>query len=290
MKDQTASEDKGGVLKIDVGAVLRQRLPRYSRFIPRFLVRGLEKLICQDGLNSLLESSAGREGASFCRGVLEDLDADYTIYGSENMPDPSDRKVIYVCNHPLGALDGIALIDMITRHHGVEPHFVVNDLLWAVKPLRTVFVPINKHGGQSRVATDRLHEAFAADAPVIVFPAGLVSRKNNEGKIRDLEWQKMFVNKAVEYGRDIFPVYFGGRNSSFFYNFAKLRTRTGMKFNVEMVLLPREVFRCRHSRFPIAVGKRQLSADFTGGRQARSEARKLREMIYSDVARLIPAD
>lgn len=284
MIDKSSEAD---LLRIDVASVVRGRMPRRGRYIPGFMLRALERLICQDELNRLLESNAGREGASFCRGVLDDLGVTYNIIGEERLPLASDRRVVYVSNHPLGALDGIAMIDFITRHHGVQPYFVVNDLLLAVRPLRSVFVPVNKLGSQSRTSTDALQSAFSSEVPVIVFPAGLVSRKGRGGVVHDLPWQKMVVNKAVEHGRDIIPIFFGGRNSSFFYNFAKLRSRSGLKFNLEMALLPREIFKCRGRCFPIAVGERVPHGSLRGGSSARKEAQMLCEAVYSRVAPLI---
>lgn len=266
---------------IDVAAVVRSRLPRHSRFIPGFVLGWLEKLIHQQELNDLLHSNARFEGSEFCRGVLSDLGVTYNIIGEENLPAAADRRVVYVSNHPLGALDGIALIDMVAGRHGCEPLFVVNDLLMAVKPLGSVFVPVNKFGSQSRGATDALNAAFSGDAPVIVFPAGLVSRRAGRGAIADLEWKKMAVNKAVETGRDIIPLFFGGRNSSFFYNFAKLRTLAGIRFNIEMALLPGEIFKCRHRCFDIVAGRRVGCATLEGGRRAGAETESLRRAVYA---------
>ena len=277
---RTRDGGRSDVMTIDVARVIRERLPRHARYLPPFLFRWIERLICQEGLNDLLRSNAGREGADFCSGVLSDLDVSYRLIDGGNMPAADDRKVVYVSNHPLGALDGIALIDMVARHHGVEPKFVVNDLLMAVRPLNSVFVPINKFGSQSRHATDALNQAFAGDAPVIVFPAGLVSRKSKNGGVADLRWKKMVINKAIESGRDIIPLFFGGRNSSFFYNFAKFRASTGVKFNIEMALLPGEIFKCRGKRFPIAVGRRVMSRELSGGRSAESEIADLRRLVY----------
>ena len=122
---------------------------------------------------------------------------------------------------------------------------------------------------------------------MIVFTAGLGSRKGSGGVVRDLPWQKMVVNKAVEHARDIIPIFFGGRNSSFFYNFARLRSRSGLKFNLEMALLPREIFKCRGRCFPIAVGERVPFGSLRGGSSARREAQTLCDTVYSRVAPLI---
>lgn len=95
-------------LKIDVDAVLRERLPRYYRFIPKFLISWLKREICQDEMNGMLSRADGLEGAQFCHSVLDYLHVSYVIKGESHMPPPDDHKVTYVCNHPLGGLDGMA--------------------------------------------------------------------------------------------------------------------------------------------------------------------------------------
>lgn len=231
-------------------------------------------------MNRLLTVTRGKRDAAFCRGVLEDLKVTYRINGEDKLPKADDRRVLLVCNHPLGGLDGITLIDMLTAHLGEGLRFVVNDILMAIKPLSGTFLPVNKHGRQSRQATGDLDEALASDVPVMVFPAGLVSRKRNDGTIADLRWNKMFVNKAIRYHRDIIPLYFNGENSSFFYNFARLRTRLGLKFNIEMICLPREVFKCVGREFEITVGDRIPWTSLKGGTEAHNEANAIKRKVY----------
>lgn len=271
--------DSDDIIRIDIGSVLRSRVPRYYRFIPRPLVRLIERMICQDSLNRMLEANRGKRGADFCRGVLEHLDISYTVKGEENLPESG--RAIFVCNHPLGGLDGMALIDMMARRYGPDVKFVVNDLLMAIEPLRDVFLPVNKHGRQQRSATVGLDEALASDVPVIIFPAGLCSRKGTDGSVADLRWQKMFVNKALAHRRDIIPMFFSGRNSKFFYNFAKLRTRLGLKLNIEMVRLPAEVFRSRGARFTVSVGSPISYRTLHGGAEAQAEADTIRTQVYT---------
>ncbi len=268
---------KNDNLRVDISATLNSRASKYAKFIPGFMVKWLEHTICQDELNGILERTSGKRGAEFCHAVLDDLDIKYNVIGADNMP--PNRRVVIVSNHPLGALDGIALIDWVSKIYGPGVKFIVNDLLMAVKPLDNVFLPINKHCKQSRKSSSNIEEVFAGNDPIIIFPAGLVSRKRDEG-IRDLKWQKMFINKAVQYHRDIIPVYFDGKNSPFFYNFAKLRTRVGLKFNIEMIYLPREIFRSRHARFTIVAGKPIPYNRFKGGRNAAIEAKAMKRIVY----------
>lgn len=269
-----------GPLEINVGEVLRQRIPRYWRFIPRGLVRWLERTVCQDELNRLLRVNFPRRDADFCRGVLDDLGVTVIFHNLDNLPPKEHTRVLFVSNHPLGGLDGMALIDFVRTYYGVAPRFIVNDLLNAVEPLSDTFIPVNKHGAQSREAIRRLDDAFASDAPLLMFPAGLVSRRGKKGVVADLEWQKMFVAKARQYGRDIIPLHFYGENSSFFYKFAKFRRRIGLKFNIEMIYLPREVFRSKGKTFDVVVGKPIPHASLDDMPPAR-KAQQIRQIVYN---------
>lgn len=267
-------------IKIDIDAVLRQRLPRHYKLIPRFMVNALKRFICQDKMNLMLERTAGLRDADFCRGVLEHLDITYTVDHPERIPSGDDSRVIFVSNHPLGGLDGLTLIDMLTRQCCRKVKFVVNDLLMAVEPLRDTFIPVNKHGRQSREASTNLEAAFESEAPIIVFPAGLVSRRQPDGSIADLKWQKMFVAQAVRYRRDIIPLFFSGENSSFFYNFANIRRKFGLRFNIEMTRLPAEVFGRAGSCFRIAVGERIGWSTLTDGASLAEKALAIRQKVY----------
>lgn len=279
METPQNTETPDGVIKIDLDAVLRQRMPGYYKFIPGPLIRALERTICQDQLNEMLEANRGRTGSEFCRGVIDHLNIKVEFNGTENLP--ADSRVAIVSNHPLGGLDGMIYIDYIARRYGMEPYFVVNDLLMAITPLRDVFIPVNKHGRQSRQSLLALDEALASDRPVIIFPAGLVSRRGVGGEIADLKWQKMFVNKCKEFKRPVVPAFFDGQNSPFFYKFAKFRAKIGLKFNIEMIYLPGEVFKSRNARYTVTFGRPIGWQSLEAGPQAQQTADTIRAQVYS---------
>lgn len=264
-------------MTIDVRAVLAERIGRRARWVPSGVVEWLRRLVCEDQLNEMLRVNAGARGVDFSRGVLRHLSVGYDVHGSF----PPGRRVVVVSNHPLGGLDGMALSCVVADAYGAEGlKFVVNDLLWAIEPMRPIFLPVNKLGGQSRRGAQALDQAFQGDGPIIMFPAGLVSRRGAGGKVRDLAWHKMVVQKAIASGRDIVPVRFSGHNSPLFYRLAQWRARLGVKFNAEMALLPREVFRARGSHFDITVGRPVPCAALRGGRQAHDQAQELKEQVY----------
>lgn len=266
-------------IRIDVGAVIASKLGRRSRYVPPFLVHGIERLIHQDELNALLENNFPRRGADFCEGVLADLGVSLEVRHADRMP--ASPRCIVVSNHPLGGLDGISMIAWLTRHYGRPVHFVVNDLLMAIEPMSECFVPINKHGAQRRATADTLDAILAGDDPVVIYPAGLCSRLGDDGRIADLAWRKTAVTKAIESRRDIVPVFFDGENSPSFYRWARRRKRLGIKFNFEMVLLPREVFRARGKTFTLTCGEPVAWSSLHGGPDASREVARLRETVYS---------
>lgn len=266
-------------IRIDVGAVIASKLGRRSRYVPPFLVHGIERLIHQDELNALLENNFPRRGADFCEGVLADLGVSLEVRHADRMP--ASPRCIVVSNHPLGGLDGISMIAWLTRHYGRPVHFVVNDLLMAIEPMSECFVPINKHGAQTRATADTLDAILAGDDPVVIYPAGLCSRLGDDGRIADLAWRKTAVTKAIESRRDIVPVFFDGENSPSFYRWARRRKRLGIKFNFEMVLLPREVFRARGKTFTLTCGEPVAWSSLHGGPDASREVARLRETVYS---------
>lgn len=283
---KTEATSAAGPLQIDLRKVLSDKLGRRARYIPGFFIRRLEKTICVEQLNELLRNNYPKTGAEFCRGVFNDLDVTIRAVGTENLPPASNRRVVIVSNHPLGGLDGMALIDFFSTYYGGCIHFIVNDLLMAVKPLNDVFVPINKHGAQSRDSVHVVDELFAGNDPILIFPAGLVSRLGNDGSIYDLDWKKMFVNKAISSHRDIIPVFFSGENSNFFYKFARRRKKLGLKFNIEMIYLPREVFRSAGKAFTIVCGKAIPYTTLKGGSQADATALDIKNRVY-ELSRLV---
>lgn len=269
------------LIQIDLRNVLRDKLGSRARYIPGFAVNAMSRMICQEQLNEMLRVNYPNRGKEFCRGVMEHLDISLRVANPEKMPAYDNRRLLIVSNHPLGGLDGIALIRLLGERYGDDIRFVVNDLLMAVEPLSDVFLPVNKHGGQDRSAISAINDAMASDAPVMVFPAGLVSRRGSDGYIRDLEWHKMFVLKARQYKRDVLPLYFSGENTSFFYRLARWRERLGIKFNIEMLRLPAEVFRSRGKTFTVAFGDIIPYTTFRGGIEATAEAARVRDIVYS---------
>lgn len=267
----------GQPMKIDVDKVLRERLPKHYKHIPRFVVRWLERTICQEQLNAILEKMAGKNSVDAATAALEEMDITVKATGLEHLP---EGRYMFVSNHPLGGLDGLALISLLGNRYDKRIKFLVNDLLMAVEPLRGVFLPVNKYGKQSRINATQIEEALASDNQFITFPAGLCSRMQPDGAIADLTWQKSAVVHAVNHQRDIVPIFFDAKNSRFFYRFAKWRKKLGIKFNIELIFLPKEMIKQCGSTLHFIVGE-PIPWNSLDASHPKQEAARLRDIVYS---------
>lgn len=271
--------DSTSEFKIDIDRVLRSKSPKHYKKIPKFIINYLKRLVHQDDINGIIERQHDKQGVEFMQALVdEEFHVTLRVHGKENIPDTG--KSIFVANHPLGGLDGICLSAYLGKKYNEKIKYLVNDVLLNIKNLETIFVPINKYGAQAKDSVRAINEAYASDNQIITFPAGLCSRKQN-GEIKDLTWMKNFVVKAVEHKRDIVPIYFDGRNSSFFYNIANLRKKIGIKFNIELILLPKELFKNKQQTFDITFGKRIPWQSLDHSKTPVQWAQHIKEQTYA---------
>ena len=247
--------------------------------IPKFVANYLKKIVHQDDFNLFFRTYPGVRNIEFIEKGLEFLEVTTSVEGRENLP-PKDGRYIFVSNHPLGGLDGMILGYLIGKEYDEKIRFFANDLIMYLEPLSELFIPINKLGAaQSRESAEMMRELYKSDNHLINFPAGICSRKI-KGKIVDLEWKKSFVSKAIEYQRDVVPIYFHGRNSDFFYNLANLRKFLGIKFNIEMMYLADEMFKQRGNHFTVKIGKPIPWQTFDKSKTPFEWAQWVREQCY----------
>ncbi len=264
-------------LHIDIEKIVKAKAPKYANKIPGFLFRYLKRTIHEDEINYVLSTYKDSTGVDFADDLLNYLNVKANIIGEENIP--AEGRFIFASNHPLGALDGVTLIRYFGHRYNGNIKFLVNDLLMNIKPLGPVFLPINKYGGQAKESSTQINVAYESDEQMLIFPAGLCSRLQH-GKIKDLEWKKTFIAKAIQYQRDIIPIYFEGQNSSFFYRFAKIRKSLGIKFNLELIYLPDEMFSAKNKTFTIHIGKPIPWQTFDKSKSQKEWAETVKEEVY----------
>ena len=239
---------------IDIEKILQGKMGKKEKLVPRFVVSWLKHIIHEDEVNKFLWESRNLSGTEWLTECVRYLKMTLDIKGMENLPDKNDGKLYtFVSNHPLGGQDGVTLGSIIGQHFDGRFRYLVNDLLLNLPGLKPVSIGINKTGKQSRDFPRMVEAAFQSDNHILMFPAGLNSRKIN-GEIHDLPWKKTFVSKSVEYQRDVVPIHFSGQNSKRFYRIAKFSDRF-LPFNLAMLFLVDEMYKNVGKTFEIRIGK-----------------------------------
>lgn len=266
---------------IDIDSILKSKLGDKTKFIPRPLVSWLKRIIHQDEVNAYLWESRHLSGTDWLEECVRYLDMTLELEGEENLPAKDDgRLYTFVSNHPLGGEDGVALGAVIGRHYDGKFRYLVNDLLMNLPGLAPVCIPINKTGKQSRDFPKMVEAGFRSDNHIIMFPAGLCSRRQ-QGVIKDLPWKKTFVTKSVETQRWVVPIHFEGRNSDFFYRLANFCKALGIKVNLAMIYLADEMLKNRHKTFKVVIGKPIPWQTFDRSKSPAEWADYVRELVYT---------
>jgi putative hemolysin len=262
---------------IDIESVIASKSPRLLRLLPKFIIRYLKRIVHEDEINKGLNEFGHKRNIEFIEEGLNHLQVTYTQEGLEKL-DPNERYV-FVSNHPLGGLDGMILIHSISKMFS-SVKGPSNDILMNISQLKDNFVPVNKHGGQTKENALLMDEAFASSNQMFSFPAGLCSR-NRGGKIEDLEWKKNFVVKAVKHQRPVVPVFFSGKNSSFFYNLSRIRTFLGIKLNIEMLYLVDEMFKQKGQKIHVIFGEPIPYETFDSSKKPQEWANWVKTRAYN---------
>jgi putative hemolysin len=261
---------------IDIEQVIKEKGGKKAERIPKFVINWFKKFMHQDFINEFLKE--GYVGMEFCKEAIKYLGIEYEVEGLENLP-KDGRKYTFASNHPLGAVDGITLGVVLSTVYGENIKYLMNDIIMFLKGMAPMGIPINKLGGQARNLPKLMNEVYESDNQMLIFPAGLCSRKI-DGKIQDVEWGKSFITKSRQTGRDIVPIHFDGENSKRFYRIATWQKRLGLKFNFAMMLLPDEMYRSKGRKYKITIGKPIPISSFDKSKTDFEWAQEIRRQVY----------
>ena len=248
-----------------------QRHRRFARTLSRFL--GF--LFYQARFQRFEADYPHLRGFDFVEEALRYFDFDLRLTENERARIPSTGRVVIAANHPIGSLDGLALLKLV-RSVRADVKVVANELLTAIAPLHNVLLPVaNLHStGATRDHLRAIKEHLLADGALIIFPAGEVSRLSPHG-IRDCDWQSGFVKLASSTRSPILPVYVAGRNSLFFYSLSALAKP------LSTLWLVREMFKQSHNTVDARIGRPVPHEIYSAsGFSARQLARMFRKHVY----------
>lgn len=263
---------------ISVERSFYERFPRLAEGRPRELARPvielLRRVACEERINAFLAETKGLVGFAFVERAIELLQLRYSVANTDRENIPVEGRVVIVANHPLGALDALALIHLVGSVRR-DVKVLANDLLLQFTQLKPLLLPLPVFGGGSAHGGARAaYRALENDEALIVFPAGEVSRMRAAG-VRDATWSPGFVRLALKTGAPVVPVHIAAQNSPMFYGVSMLAKP------LSSLLLPREMFGAARARIELQVGENVPAAALTQStQQPQRIAQQMRTHVY----------
>ena len=187
-----------------------------SGFIRKPTLSILRKLVYERKINNFLENNQDAWGIGFVDRVLDYFGFKYTVTTQERNNIPDSGRVLIFANHPIGSLDGLAILRLVSEVRS-DVKIVANDMLSNFEALQDLIIPLdNMAGGGARRSYKKVLEALNDDQAIIVFPAGEVSRASPTG-VKDTHWRPGFLHFARKTKAPLLPIHIGASNSWLFY-------------------------------------------------------------------------
>lgn len=261
---------------LDIEKKIMESNSKLLKSFPKFFIQFLSWFVKEYEMNRIMNKYDDTSEATFLEKVIEEFHLDVQIEGLENLPE--NGKCFFVGNHPFGVIDGLILTHTVCKKYGTLKA-IGNDAFTFIPQLKPLIAAVNVYDRTSRDYIMELEKIYESDTPMTHFPAGEVSRLYH-WKIQDAPWQKSFIGKAVSCQRDIVPFHFYGRNSILFYTIFVIRTLFGIKLNLELSLLTREMFKKRGKTIKVKIGKPIPYQTFDKSNNHYSWAQKVRDIVY----------
>lgn len=236
---------------IQVASLINSKYPglldRYPGPVKHLILYLLRSLLKENEINRFLEQHGQKKGLDFIDELFEYLDFSYTISAKDRLKIKSEGRLLIIANHPLGGLDGLVLLKLISEVRK-DVQVVVNDFLLSVEPLAEHFLPydLTKVKAQSK-NIKTIIDALNHEKAVIIFPAGVVSRFSLKG-IKDGKWNKGVLFFANATSSPVLPIHISARNSAVFYTVALFSNL------LSMLMLPQQLFNKRGKNIDIKIG------------------------------------
>jgi putative hemolysin len=189
----------------------------------------------------------------FLRYSLRTLNIESTIASGNLDTVPQQGAVIIVSNHPFGAIEGIALAELLLQRRP-DVKILANQFLQRVPELADLFIGVDvfAKSNTSSTNTQGIKQAVRHlnnQGLLLVFPAGEVSAWHlNHKQVTDKTWHRLIGMMVRKTGAASLPVYIEGHNSALFHTAGLLHPR------LRTLLLARELLNKRNKTIKLHIG------------------------------------
>ncbi len=186
----------------------------------------LLKITKLDKVNTIYENVKNYESNDFFNALIANFNLKIELPEDDLKHIPKSGAFITISNHPLGGVDGLVLLKVVTE---IRPDFKMtgNFLLSKIKPVTPYLIPVNPFEDRKDIkknmgGTLLSMEHLAKGNGLGFFPAGEVSTKKENDIYVDIAWNKGAIKIIQNAKVPVIPIYFHTQNSWFFYFLAKI--------------------------------------------------------------------
>lgn len=213
--------------------IVAVRYPHVLRNCPELILAAIikltEKILRLEELNQFFCSRREVFGLDLIDEIFDYLDFSYFISSKDRQKIPAEGRFICIANHPLGGLDGLAIVKAIGEIRS-DVKIIANDMLMSLENLAGLFLPYDLESPKPQKKNlAQMAQALRDDMAVVIFPSAAVSRLRLEG-IRDGAWQPGAIYFARKCEAPILPIFVKGRNSLLFYAISLLQEKLSTLF------------------------------------------------------------
>ena len=231
-------------------------------------------------LNDLYDRIRANKGAAFIEAFFQELQITIQLNEEELQFIPESGGCVIVCNHPFGAIDGLALIQQIEKRRP-DLKVMANFLLEEIPEIAPYFFSVNPFDKnvvqlKSERGLKRCIEHIANGGCLAIFPAGEVSTFQKKwSNVSDKKWQRSVMKLIQRAECPVVPVFFDGRNSRMFHLLGKVNPQ------LRTMALPSELFKKEGDEIKMRIGKPISASDIAVIQDSELLGRFLRAKVYS---------
>ena len=221
---------------------------RLPKSVKKILFAVLKRYFYEEQINTFMEENANKDTFSYIEAIIEYFNLSISLKTNELTRIPAYGRAIVVANHPLGALDAIALLYLL-KDVRKDVKIVGNSFFSQFENLKDIVIPLDTaYGKMDRKELKNIYKALEQEQMLIVFPSGEVSRPKS-GVIKDKRWKSGFLRIATKMKAPIVPIYVKAKNSQTFYFLSSINSR------LATISLPHEMFKAKNKTIEFKIGK-----------------------------------
>lgn len=220
----------------------------FPQMAKNVLFSSMKKLFHENQINTFMAENAHKDTFSYVEAIIDYFDISVGLKTNELTRIPAYGRTVIIANHPLGALDAMALLHLL-KDVRKDIKIVANSFLYQFDNLKDIIIPVdNINGKMDKETVKGIYKALEAEQAVIIFPSGEVSRAKPHG-IKDTPWKSGFLKIASKMQAPILPIYIKAKNSKNFYLLSMIN-RT-----LATATLPHEMFKAKGKTIDFTIGK-----------------------------------